>query len=103
MLGSCKFRQRSNMKLLSIPEAERSADLDIKLVAVRASRFRVFGSSERIPDSELAVADLRDSSEPADFAERFQVLDQHPMAAVMLRSPLSPQPKQNFPNSPPLP
>ena len=72
------------MRLLTIPEADRSADLDIKLVAVRAGRYRVFGSAERIPDPELAVADLRDGGEPADFGERFQVLDQHPMAAVKL-------------------
>ncbi|HWX41415.1 MAG TPA: hypothetical protein VN345_09730 [Blastocatellia bacterium] len=72
------------MRLLTIQEADRSADLDIKLVAVRASRYRVFGSQERIQDSELAVADLRDGIEPDDFAERFQVLDQHPMAAVKL-------------------
>jgi hypothetical protein len=72
------------MRLLTIQEADRSADLDIKLVAVRASRYRVFGSQERIQDSELAVADLRDGIEPDDFGERFQVLDQHPMAAVKL-------------------
>jgi len=72
------------MRLLTIQEADRSADLDIKLVAVRASRYRVFGSLERIQNSELAVADLRDGIEPDDFAERFQVLDQHPMAAVKL-------------------
>jgi hypothetical protein len=72
------------MRLLTIQEADRSADLDIKLVAVRASRYRVFGSQERIQDSELAVADLRDGIEPDDFAERFQVLDQHPMVAVKL-------------------
>jgi hypothetical protein len=72
------------MRLLTIQEADRSADLDIKLVAVRASRYRVFGSQERIQDSELAVADLRDGIEPDDFGERFQVLGQHPMAAVKL-------------------
>ena len=72
------------MKLLTIQEADRSNDLDIKLVAVRASRYRVFGSQERIQDSELAVADLRDGIEPDDFGERFQILDQHPMAAVKL-------------------
>ena len=77
------------MKLLSIPEAERSPDIDVKLVAVRASRFRVFGSAERIPDADLAIADMRDSAEPADFAQRFRVLDRHPMAAVVLVRKLS--------------
>ncbi|PYP88043.1 MAG: hypothetical protein DMF61_08055 [Blastocatellia bacterium AA13] len=72
------------MKLLSIPEAERSSDIDVKLVAVRASRFRVFGSAERIPDADLAIADLRDSAEPSDFTQRFRILDRHPMAAVIL-------------------
>ncbi len=72
------------MKLLTLQEAERSSDIDIKLVSVRASRYRVFGSSERIPDGELAVADLRNAEEPEDFRERFQVLDRHPMAAVLL-------------------
>jgi hypothetical protein len=72
------------MKLLSIQEAERSADIDIKLTSVRASRYRQFGSSERIPDAELAIADLRDGKEPEDFASQFRVLDRHPMAAVML-------------------
>ena len=72
------------MKLLSLQEAERSSDIDIKLTAVRSSRYRVFGSSERIPDAELAIADLRDGAQPEDFASRFHVLDRHPMAAVML-------------------
>ena len=72
------------MKLLSLQDAERSSDIDIKLVAVRASKYRVFGSSARIPDSELGVVDLRDGATPADFERRFQVLDRHPMAAVML-------------------
>jgi len=72
------------MKLLSLQEAERSTDIDIKLTAVRSSRYRMFGSSERIPDAELAIADLRDGREPEDFASRFCVLDRHPMAAVML-------------------
>jgi hypothetical protein len=72
------------MKLLSLQDAERSSDIDIKLVTVRASRYRVFGSSERIPDRELAVVDLRGAEEPADFRERFSVLDRHPMAAVLL-------------------
>lgn len=72
------------MKLLSLQEAERSADMDIKMIAVRASRYRVFGTVERIPDGELAIADLRDGSEPGDFAEKFRVLDRHPMWAIML-------------------
>jgi hypothetical protein len=72
------------MKLLSLQEAERSVDMDIKMIAVRASRYRVFGTTERIRDGELAVADLRDGSEPSDFAEQFRVLDRHPMWAIML-------------------
>ena len=72
------------MKLLSLQEAERSNDIDIKLTAVRASRYTMFGSSERIPVADLAIADLRDGAEPEDFGSQFQVLDRHPMAAVML-------------------
>lgn len=72
------------MKLLSLPEAERASDLDIKMLAVRSSRYRVFGSTERIPVEELAVVDLRGAPEPADFAERFKVLERHPIAAIML-------------------
>jgi hypothetical protein len=72
------------MKLLSLGEAERSNDIGIKLTAVRSSRYRVFGSSERITVAELAIADLRDGIEPEDFATRFQVLDRHPMAKVFL-------------------
>jgi hypothetical protein len=72
------------MKLLYIIDAERSSDINIKMVATRASRFRVFGSSERIPNEELAVVDLRDGAEPGDFAERFQVLDRHPLMPIML-------------------
>jgi hypothetical protein len=72
------------MKLLSLQEAEKSSDIDIKLTAVRASRYRVFGSSERIPMSEIAVADLRDGNKPEDFDKRFSVLDRHPMAAILL-------------------
>lgn len=72
------------MKLLSLQEAERSADIDIKLTAVRASRYRVFGSSERIPIADIAVADLRDGNKPGDFDERFRILDRHPMAAILL-------------------
>ena len=72
------------MKLMSLPEAERSMDIDIKLTSVRASRYRVFGSSERIPVAELAVVDLRDGVQPDDFEARFQVLDRHPGKAIML-------------------
>ncbi|MFY9608854.1 MAG: hypothetical protein WAU45_09605 [Blastocatellia bacterium] len=72
------------MKLLSLQEAERSSDIDIKLTAVRSSRYRVFGSSERITVAELAIVDLRDGVEPEDFATRFQVLDRHPMAKIFL-------------------
>jgi hypothetical protein len=72
------------MKLLSVHEADISADMDIKLTAVRASRYRMFGSGERIPERELAVADLRDNIRPDDFEEQFQVLDRHPMLPVML-------------------
>jgi hypothetical protein len=72
------------MKLLSLPEAERSMDIDIKLTSVRASRYRVFGSSERIPDAQIAIVDLRDGAPPEDFEARFQVLDRHPAKAIML-------------------
>jgi hypothetical protein len=72
------------MKLLSLPEAERSMDIDIKLTAVRASRYSVFGSQERIPHAELAIVDLRDGATPDDFEARFQVLDRHPAKAIML-------------------
>lgn len=72
------------MKLLTLPEAERAIDIDIKLTSVRASRYRVFGSPERIPDAELAVVDLRDGVTPDDFAARFQVLDRHPAKPIML-------------------
>ena len=72
------------MKLLSLPEAERASDIDIKMLAVRSSRYRMFGSTERIPVEELAVVDLRGAPEPADFAERFLVLERHPIAAIML-------------------
>lgn len=72
------------MKLLTLQEAERSPDIDIKLTAVRSSRYRVFGSSERINVGELAIIDLRDGIEPEDFATRFQILDRHPMAKILL-------------------
>ena len=72
------------MKLLTLPEADRSMDIDIKLTAVRASPYRIFGSPKRIPDAELAIADLRDGVQPDDFESKFQVLDRHPGKAVML-------------------
>ena len=72
------------MKLLSLREAEASRDLDIKMMATRSSRYRVFGSSERIQGGEMAVVDLRDGDEPADFSSHFIVLDRHPMKAVCL-------------------
>lgn len=72
------------MKLLSLQEAENSSDIDIKLTAVRSSRYRVFGSSERIRVGELAIVDLRDGVEPEDFGTRFQILDRHPMAKILL-------------------
>lgn len=72
------------MKVLTLREAEASSDIDIKMMATRSSRYRVFGSTERIPDSELAVVDLRDGVEPQDFTAQFHVLDRHPMKAVCL-------------------
>jgi hypothetical protein len=72
------------MKLFSLQEAERSMDIDIKMTAVRASRYRVFGSSERVPDKELAIADLRDGVKPDDYSERFRELDRHPLAPIVL-------------------
>ena len=72
------------MKVFSLREAEASRDLDIKMMATRSSRYRVFGSSERIHGGEMAVVDLRDGVEPADFAAHFTVLDRHPMKAVCL-------------------
>ncbi len=72
------------MKLINLREAEASKDLDIKMMATRSSRYRVFGSNERIQGGELAVVDIRDGVEPPDFAARFTVLDRHPMKAVCL-------------------
>lgn len=72
------------MKLLTLPEAERSMDIDIKLTSVRASRYRVFGSPERILDAQLAIVDLRDGAQPEDFETRFLVLDRHPAKPIML-------------------
>jgi len=72
------------MKVFSLREAEVSRDLDIKMMATRSSRYRVFGSSERIHGGEMAVIDLRDGVEPPDFTAHFTVLDRHPMKAVCL-------------------
>lgn len=80
------------MKLLSLREAEASRDIDIKMMATRSSRYRVFGSSERIQGGEMAVIDLRDGDQPADFESRFTVLERHPMKAVCLVRTLSPKP-----------
>jgi hypothetical protein len=81
------------MKLLTLGEAERSTDLDIKMMSTRASRYRVFGSPERIQDAELCVADLRNSNEPEDFTQKYQVLDRHPMVSIVLVRKLS-EPQQ---------
>ena len=72
------------MKVFSLREAEASRDIDIKMMATRSSRYRVFGTSERIHVEEMAVIDLRDGVEPPDFAVNFTVLDRHPMKAVCL-------------------
>lgn len=72
------------MKLLTLKDAEQSSDIDIKLTAVRSSRYRVFGSSSRIPDNELGIVDLRDGEEPEDFSARYQILDRHPMKPICL-------------------
>lgn len=72
------------MKVMSLQDAERATDFDIKLVTVRASRYRVFGSPERIPDGEMAVADLRGAAKPEDFDTRFRILDKHPALAIFL-------------------
>jgi hypothetical protein len=72
------------VKLLTLKEAEASTDIDIKLVTVRSSSYRVFGSTERIPFSEMAVADLRDGETPGDFEQRFRILDRHPAKPICL-------------------
>ena len=72
------------MKLFTLKEAEASRDIDIKMMATRSSRYRVFGSSERIQGGEMAVVDLRDGVEPPEFATQFIVLDRHPMKPVCL-------------------
>jgi hypothetical protein len=72
------------MRVLTLREAEASRDIDIKMMATRSSRYRVFGSSERIQGGEMAVVDLRDGAEPPDFSDHFVVLERHPMKAVCL-------------------
>jgi len=72
------------VKLFTLKEAEASRDIDIKMMATRSSRYRVFGSSERIQGGEMAVVDLRDGVEPPEFATQFIVLDRHPMKPVCL-------------------
>ena len=54
------------------------------MMATRSSRYRVFGSSERIAEAEMAVADLRDGVEPADFGSQFRILDRHPLKPLCL-------------------
>jgi hypothetical protein len=77
------------VKLLSLREAEASRDIDIKMMATRSSRYRVFGSSERIAESEMAVADLRDGIQPENFATEFRILDRHPLKPLCLVRKLS--------------
>lgn len=89
------------MKILTLQEAERSNDLDIKLVTVRASRYRVFGSPERIPDGEMAIVDLRRAVQPEDFAQRFRILDRHPMYSIMLVKKLAEPREDNSESTPP--
>lgn len=72
------------MKVLSLKEAEASRDIDVKMMATRSSRYRVFGTSERIRLEEMAVIDLRDGVEPPEFSTQFTVLERHPMKAVCL-------------------
>lgn len=72
------------MKVFTLREAEASHDIDIKMMATRSSRYRVFGASERIQLDEMAVVDLRDGIEPPDFAANFTVLDRHQVKAVCL-------------------
>jgi hypothetical protein len=72
------------MKLLSLKEAQASADPDIKMLVVRSSRYRVFGSPERIPDAEIIILDMRDGKQDADFDQRFHTLDRHPFFPIVL-------------------
>lgn len=78
------------MKIFNLREAEASRDIDIKMMATRSSRYRVFGTSERIQVEEMAVVDLRDAVEPPDFETQFKVLDRHPMKNVCLVRKLTP-------------
>lgn len=77
------------MKVFSLKEAEASRDIDIKMMATRSSRYRVFGSSERIQGGEMAVVDLRDGIEPPDFALTFSILERHPVRSISLVRRLS--------------
>ena len=79
------------MKIFNLREAEASRDIDIKMMATRSSRYRVFGTSQRIPVDEMLVIDLRDGVEPPDFATQFTVLDRHPMKNVRLVRKLNPK------------
>jgi hypothetical protein len=79
------------VKIFNLREAEASRDIDIKMMATRSSRYRVFGTSERIQVEEMAVVDLRDGVEPEDFAAQFTVLDRHPMKKVCLVRKLTPK------------
>jgi len=72
------------MKLIRLQDGLSSPDIDIKMVAGRASRFRIFGSPDRIADDKIMIADLRDGSDPNDLGEQYEVLDRHPMAAILL-------------------
>jgi hypothetical protein len=59
------------------------------MMATRSSRFRVFGTLERIDLDAMAVVDLRDGVEPPEFAAQFDVLERHPVKAVCLVRKLS--------------
>ena len=72
------------MRLINLQDALKSSDIDIKMVAGRASRFRVLGSPDRVPEDKLLIADLRDGSDLAELADQYQILDRHPMAAILL-------------------
>jgi hypothetical protein len=72
------------VKVFTLKEAEASGDIDIKMMATRSSRYRVFGSSERIRHGEMAVVDLRDGVEPPNFTAHFTILDRHPFKPVCL-------------------
>jgi hypothetical protein len=72
------------MKLLSLKEAQASADPDIKMLVVRSSRYRMFGSPERIPDAEIVILDMRDGKQDADFDKQFHTLDRHPFFPIVL-------------------